>query len=311
MFMKKNQANCAAVVVTFYPDQEIKNHISRLCSLCHTVVIVDNTPTQRFVTFPSRQNLIIHRNNSNEGLAYALNKGVELAHDAGFENLFLLDQDTRVPLDYFKEMLDFKDRVEAVSDHCAFCVPNFYDRNSHSFARFPVVRPISFRHVTCGSFDYDMVKGVLIAITSGMLINYQRYLEIGPFPEDYFIDFIDNDYCLKAGTKGLSIAVNCGVLIDHAIGHRRTHNLMGLQIKPSHHSPVRRYYISRNGIKTALTFGKKHPSFAFLVGLRLIHEFISILLYEKHKKEKVAALIIGCLHSLSGRMGRIKCKQSE
>ena len=304
IFMKTNQANCAAVVVSFYPDHEILSHISLLCSLCHTVVIVDNTPAETVVSYPSHQNLILHRNRFNKGLAYALNKGIELAHDAGFEHIFLLDQDTRVPLDYFNKMLDFKYRVEAVSDRCAFCVPNFYDRNSQSFANFPIIRPFSFRHTTCVSFDYGMKSGVLIAITSGMLISYSMFKEIGNFPEDYFIDFIDNEYSLRAGDMGLKVAVNCNVSLDHAIGNRRTHRLWKLTIKPNHHSHIRRYYIARNGIIAAAKYMKDYPAYVLLIGLRLVHESLSILIFEKFKSKKLIAMIIGCWHAFLKRTGK-------
>lgn len=295
----KDKAPCAAVVVTYYPDKDALRHITTLCDQCQTVILIDNSHKPDAVSLACRRNLIIHRNGSNKGLAYALNKGIVSAHEAGLDNVFLFDQDSRVSPTYFRKMLDFKRQVDSVYDRCAFYVPNFYDRNSRTHARFPIIRPLSFRHVTCGCFNYAMGNGVLIAITSGMLINYQRYLKIGPFQDDYFIDFIDNEYCLKAGTKGLSVAVNCNVTLDHAIGNRKTYKIIGLSIKPNYHPPFRRYCIARNGLRTALAYSKDYPSFIFLIGLRFVHEVTSITFFEKKRNMKLWAFLLGCWHGIA------------
>ena len=301
-----SKENCAAIVVTFYPDRDVLKNIESLCELCRSVILLDNTPDNIDISFPSNPNLLIERFGTNMGLAYALNYGMRLAHKQQIENIFLLDQDSRLPIDYFKQMLAFKKGVEVACHRCAFCVPNFFDRNSKTFANFPVITTLIFRHTACGHFDYDMKNGVLIAITSGMLISHARYQEIGPFPDDYFIDFIDNEYSLRAGSKGWFVAVNCNLILDHAVGNRRTHRLMGLTIKPNHHLPTRRYYIARNGIKTAIDFWRRYPSYVVLVGLRLMHELISILIYEQDKKGKTGAFLFGCWHGLMGRMGECR-----
>jgi len=301
-----SKENCVAIVVTFYPDRDVLKNIESLCELCRSVILLDNTPDNIDISFPSNPNLLIEKFGTNMGLAYALNYGMRLAYKQQIDNVFLLDQDSRLPIDYFKQMLVFKKEVEAAGHRCAFYVPNFFDRNSNTFASFPVINKLSFRHTRCHRFDYDMKNGVLIAITSGMLITYAKYHEIGPFPDDYFIDFIDNEYCLKAGAKGWPVAVNCHQILDHAVGSRRTHRFMGLTIKPNHHPPIRRYYIARNGIKTVIDYWWQYPSYAMLIGLRLTHEVLSIFIYEQDKKRKIGAFLYGCWHGLIGRMGECR-----
>lgn len=300
----RDEEKFAVVIVTFYPGQHVLAHIASMCLLCPCVIVVDNTPGDIVVPFPASPNLLTKRLGTNKGLAYALNQGMALAHHRKIEQTFLLDQDSRLPVDYFTRMLAFKAEMDARYRQCAFYVPSFWDRNSKSFANFPVITRFGFRHTGCAHFTYDMGKGALIAITSGMLITWSRYRDIGSFPDDYFIDFIDNAYCLKAGAKGLFVAVNCRVTLDHAIGNRRTHRFGGFSVKPNHHAAVRRYYIARNGLQTAMRFRRHYPSYIILIGLRLSHEFFSILIYEKDKRRKTGALIYGCWHGLMGRMGK-------
>lgn len=143
-----------------------------------------------------------------------------------------------------------------------------------------------------------------ICITSGTLVTYKGFREMSGLRDDYFIDFIDNEYCLRIYKLGYKIAINCEVTLDHAIGHRSMHKFFGIPIKPNNHSPPRRYYIARNGVRTALDYGSHYPSYVFLILTRMIHEILSIVLYEKNRRKKLTAIIYGFYHGLIGRMGK-------
>jgi rhamnosyltransferase len=159
------------------------------------------------------------------------------------------------------------------------------------------------RHRTCDNLESESPEDALIAITSGTLIDYEIYRQIGPFRDDYFIDFIDNEYCLRVYRRGFRIAVNCDVTIDHAIGQRENRRFLSLSIKPNHHHPVRRYYIARNGVRTALEYFKPYPSYAVLILARFVHEILSILLYESKIAKKLIFFSIGVRDGIAGRMG--------
>ena len=298
--------NCASVIVTYFPDTDSIDSIGRIAELCKKVIIIDNTPGNKPIVFPPKNNITVVKSGSNEGLASALNQGMESANKEGWEDVFLFDQDSRPTNHFFTKMLAFKSDVDRFSDDSAFYVPNFYDRNCHTFARFPLLTRFTVNHATCE--DIRSIKGsqALISITSGMLITCSRYRQIGPFRDDYFIDFIDNEYCLRASIKGLKVAVNCNALIDHAIGKRSAHRFCGVAVKPNWHPPIRRYYIARNGVRTAIDFSGRFPSYIPLITARMIHEILSLLLYENKKIKKVKALVWGFYHGVIGKMG--KCK---
>lgn len=294
----------AAIIVTYFPDQDALGNLERLCDLCDTVIVIDNTPRPEMERFPPRSNLTVWNCAANMGLAAGLNTGMGLAAKQGIENIFLFDQDSRPSGQYFETMMRFKSKADNTSPRYAFYVPNFYDRNSKTFATFPLMGRFSLRHVTCRDMPAMADNSALIAITSGMLITLSVYNRIGPFREDYFIDFVDNEYCLRAGLLGYSIAVNCDLILDHAVGRRSVKRLLGLTIKPNHHAPVRRYYIFRNGIRTTLDYFRSYPLYAVLMTARLSHEVLSIFLYEKNKCSKIKAMTFGIHHAFTGRMGR-------
>jgi len=293
----------AVIVVTYFPDAEIIHNLIQISDKCKNVIVIDNTPGSAGIEIPNIKNIKVLKNKKNMGLAFALNMGMNSAGKEGVENIFLLDQDSRPSDHYFNEMLAFKSQMACQYDRWAFYVPNFYDRNSKTFARFPLLTRCTLTHATCKNVGSVQGDRAAIAITSGMLISYSRFREIGPFREDYFIDFVDNEYCLKAAQKGYRIGVNCDTILDHAIGNRSLHRFFGLTVKPNHHLPLRRYYIARNGVRTAIDFVLPYPSYVPLIFARMLHEFISILLYEDQKSKKIRAMICGIYHGLTGRMG--------
>jgi len=296
--------NCAVVIVTFFPDQSSIKTIKAYTAACSFVVVVDNTPDTSSVEFPEAGNLLIVRLGENMGLATALNRGIHLAGGKGYQNIFLFDQDSSASSDYFNDMLLFKKKTDKKYSNCAICVPNFFDRNSQTFSKFPVIGRFILRHFTCENFHTIPPDRSVMAITSGSLLDYEKVKIIGGMREDYFIDFLDNEYCMRVYAAGYRIAINCNVTLDHAIGNRVTKKFIFLTVKPNHHLPVRRYYITRNGLRTAFDYKKAYPSYFLLITARLSHEILSIILYEKLKTKKLRAMLWGFFHSLSNTMGK-------
>ena len=295
--------NCAIVIVTYFPDNDTLSYLGKLPKHCRDVYVVDNTPAPHMVSFPNNKNLHVVQLKQNQGLSKGLNKGIGIAASQGHHMIFVFDQDTRVPSHYFENMLQFKNSMAGRYSNCALCVPNFLDRNSGTFAKYPIISRYSVRHRTCNNLESESPEDALIAITSGTLIDYEMYRQIGPFREDYFIDFIDNEYCLRVYRRGFRIAVNCDVTIDHAIGQRENRRFLSLSIKPNHHQSVRRYYIARNGVRTALEYFNRYPSYTGLIFARFAHEILSILLYEKEVSKKLRFFSIGIIDGIAGRMG--------
>ena len=296
-------SDCAALIVTYYPDESTISYLGELQTHCRDVYVVDNSTETDRKSFPDNKNFHVVPLKQNQGLSKAFNKGIELAASQGHRNIFVFDQDTRIPPRYFGNMLQFKNSMDGRYSNCALCVPNFFDRNSRTYANYPIISRFNVQHRTCSNLETESTETALIAITSGTLIDYKMFQQIGPFREDYFIDFIDNEYCLRVYQRGFRIGVNCDVTIDHAIGQRESRRFLSLSIKPNHHHPVRRYYIARNGVRTALEYFKPYPSYSVLIFARFVHEILSILLYEGRVAKKLTYLCIGVIDGIVGRMG--------
>jgi len=298
----------AAVVVTHFPDAACIESLKRISTQCDRLLVIDNTPDDTIADFPQFENVTICKLRHNVGLARALNQGIQSAGQEGYENIFLLDQDSHPPDNFFKKMLVFKSEIDSVVTNCALYAPNFYDRNSKTFAKFPLITRFTLKHATCVELQSKPSSTVTIAITSGTLITYSIYKKIGPLRDDYFIDFLDNEYCLRVNKLGYRIAVNCDVILDHSIGCRSLNKFLGITIKPNFHSALRRYYIARNGVRTALDYAYDYPSYLPLIIARMSHELLSILLYENNKYKKIKGIFCGIYDCLIGRMGKCQVR---
>ncbi|MEO8839731.1 MAG: hypothetical protein ABI351_13600, partial [Herbaspirillum sp.] len=129
-------------------------------------------------------------------------------------------------------------------------------------------------------------------ITSGMLLPVGFAVAIGGFREDFFIDSVDHEFCLRAVDQGAALFVTRESLMRHSIGApvnggRWTRTLS------SSHPPMRKYFIARNAIWTVRLHGRRHPLWSLRQFVRIGAEAIGILLFETCRSAKIAALLRG------------------
>jgi GT2 family glycosyltransferase len=96
-----------------------------------------------------------------------------------------------------------------------------------------------------------------LAIVSGLMVSREVVEQIGLPRADFFMDFFDFEYCLRARSQGYSIAVVNGVQLSHEVGDARQIRLPGYSALWPNHAPWREYYMSRNLIYVAWWL---HPS---------------------------------------------------
>jgi rhamnosyltransferase len=59
-------------------------------------------------------------------------------------------------------------------------------------------------------------------ITVGSLISVAAFARIGPFREDFFVDYADIEFCLRARRSGYHVVQGVAPTIEHAIGRPTT-----------------------------------------------------------------------------------------
>ena len=135
-------------------------------------------------------------------------------------------------------------------------------------------------------------------ITSGSLYNLSVFREVGSFEDDFFIDYVDLEYCLHALSLGYKILVACGALLVHSLGKREERRFFWRKEYPRFHSPDRWYYQSRNRILILKKYLSKNPFLFFYEGINVIYGILRMLIFEDQRSSKIKAFILGSIHGL-------------
>jgi rhamnosyltransferase len=127
---------------------------------------------------------------------------------------------------------------------------------------------------------------------------------VGPLGADFFIDYVDTEYCLRARAQGYRVIKTRTPLMTHAIGAPSLHRLLWMQKWTSNHAPARRYYVARNQTVMLREDGRHPYGIWAIAGLfACVTPAKRILFYEARKKEKLSALLRGWWDGVRGRLG--------
>jgi rhamnosyltransferase len=279
-----------AVVVGYFPDEEFATRIDELLPQVARVVIVDNTPDdsitarlrERFINTAKVQ---LIENKANTGISIALNQGLEHALKQGYKWILTLDQDTQC----YPDMVDTLLRA---SNACEWNPPviggNYLDpRNKGPFVP------------TQGADSFLEQKTV---ITSGCLVDAAAAKAIGGFREDYFIDQVDHEFCLRMRAHGHKVAISRKPVMNHSVGTSGGASLPFLGVLPNH-PPLRKYYIARNSIVTVADYWRQEPAWCLRRLVRLLLGLGLMALFEDDRFDKVRAFTSGVADGLRRRMG--------
>jgi rhamnosyltransferase len=285
----------AAVVVTYHPDELFPERMERLAQQVDSRIIVDNHSGARAVAMlrgiASRQRAKLLLNPENLGIAAALNIGVETAIADGYEWALLLDQDTVVG----------EDIVETL----AKVYEDFADKEKLALIGSNHTDPISGRvFVPFGWDDHGSWQEVKAAITSGSLISLRIYHAIGPFREEFFIDCVDIEYCLRARARGFKVIMARKPLMQHSIGTVTMHKLPWKSVGASNHSPVRRYYMTRNQLVLAREYLWKEPVWTVSTLYAHLKSTIAVCFLEQDILRKLQYTALGIVDGLRSNFSR-------
>jgi rhamnosyltransferase len=286
---ENTSGSVCAIVVTYFPDDAFGVRLRSLLPQVGCVVIVDNTPEEsaagQLKVFGDAANVHLVSNRANLGISAALNQGLRHALTAGCKWALTLDQDTQC----------FPDMVSTLLGVSQACTPtpaviggNYLDpRSNHP-------------KVATGEAGAFLVQKTVI--TSGCLVDVRLALAIGGFREDYFIDQVDHEFCLRARAHGHQVVISRKPVMTHSVGEPGGVRVPWLGELPNH-PPVRKYYIARNTIVTVKAYWRREPEWCLRRLARLLLGLGGMALLEKQGLNKVRAFTGGVADGLRGRMG--------
>lgn len=285
----------AAALVLFHPDEAVRARIDLALANCAIVYVVDNTPAgQATIILPEGGSVVLLAAGTNLGLGAAYNRCFERAQADGFDWVVTLDQDTDLHADYLTRLaaeLEAAPSALAGDPHRAIGVVG------PAFINPALPDQVEHRHG-----DLVAVEAV---VSSGSLTSVDCWRATGGFDEKLFIDFVDTQFCLRAGAAGYAV-VSVGVpLMTHGMGNTRKQSILRGRYSrmTSSYPPLRHYYIARNAILTARTPGVPVADWARREAVRRAKFTALSLLMEPGRGAIAAATLRGIADGLRGRGG--------
>lgn len=273
----------AGVVTAFHPDARIAEVVTSALAQCGLVVVVDNTPGDgpgAASVLASHPRLLLERAGRNLGLAGALNRGVDLAGDV--ELLLLLDQDSALPADLVPRL------ARLVQARVAVATPAPWDERAGRY-----LDPRTARR--------PLVADLPVAITSGMLVRRQALEAVGPFREEFFVDSVDQDFCLRLRRHGWRVVQDRSVHLPHSLGETRWRGWGPLRLRSTGHPTWRLYWMARNTVVLAREHWRSEPRWVATALALLAYVAVTVLVFEPPRPKRLRRLMQGIHDGWTGR----------
>lgn len=292
-----------AVVVFYNPEGDFFNRCLSISSQVDRLIIYDNSVDKTIIdnnreTVSSIDNISYYSEGVNNGIGRALNYAVIEARNNGFDFLITFDQDTLIENDYVEKMI----RSFSSENNIGVIGPIYKDINANRECRFPVKKGFFVLRKTLS--DKNNIQDVMSIITSGSLYPVSIFSKVGLFEDDYFIDYIDNEFCLRLLQSGYRVCVDPTVVINHALGNRTISKAI-VRFSPTNYPFYRKYYITRNRLFIYKRYFLKFPSFILYDLAAFTLDFVRVFLFEKDKKNKIMAYYKGIKDFLNNKKGAI------
>jgi rhamnosyltransferase len=291
----------AAVATAFHPDERLTAVVEAALKSCTRVVVVDNTPGDGPFLADSlrdRDGVTVLRDGKNRGLAGALNTGVDTlladgadgadgTDGAGQPDLLLfLDQDSVLG----------EDLVLGLAQHLTdptvgIAAPAAWDEQQG-------------RYYEPGTENGPDVAERDVVITSGMLVRREVLTEVGRFRTEFFVDHVDNDFCLRVRAAGYRVLRDKRQKLAHSLGQRNQHKVGGMALASSRHPTWRLYWIARNGTVLIREHRKDAPVWSRNTAAYLVWWFGLRTAIEAPRGPRALAMLRGFRDGFRGRTSR-------
>lgn len=270
-----------SIIISYNPNySSISNLAEQLTKSCEEVIIIDNNSEQELSkSLLQLSKCIVLRLSDNFGIAFAQNMGIKKAIELGASHILFFDQDSKISNNFVDDLISDYKKISVENTKIAAIGPRFIDENKGFY--FPALR--FNKHGLIDKISVENISSpveVSFLISSGTLVSVEALNDIGLMREEFFIDFVDTEWCFRALSKGYKIYMSERAVMKHSIGDD---TLKIYKFNIPVHSGFRRYYRIRN-----LFFMWKMPYIpkVLIVKLMITNFIIQILLFLIKDKKK-------------------------
>ena len=276
---KNKELSYCASVTLFKMDLDvfIKN-IQTYMNDTEKVYVLDNGSEDNSLFFNKYPKIRYFANKDNYGISKAFNIAFREIVNDGFDWVITMDQDSK----FVNGAIDLmKSYIENCDNNVGIVAPSTDEKKKNEIDNEDVV------------------------LMSGNFVRVDYIKQFGGFDERYFIDCVDHEFCLRMRRNGYKIVKLGNARLIHSLGTPKTKTILFMKFSWLDHSPLRRYYISRNRRLLCKEFSHDFPQFCGYQRFLLFRDNIKIVLLEDDKKERLHMVKQGKLDYKRGKFGRI------
>lgn len=298
----------ASIIVTYFPTFKVSSLIQQAINQQSPVIIVDNATDPEVLSQTIDPSLLsqvecIHLV-ENMGIAYAQNRGLEKAIELNCMAVILFDQDSQIPKNYYQSMIS---AYQSQKGQVGVIGTKYLDLGLKQYGKAIAINKWSTEQKDISKLKQGLIPSDFI-IASGSFFVLDLYKQYGGMKDSLFIDHVDTEFVLRLKLAGIKSFINCEVEMQHAIGNREERSLVIRKIRPAHHNHIRRFFMARNSIEMMRLFGQDIPIMYYIMLRKVLHDFICITFFEKHKLQKLTFLMYGLYYGLKRELGPLPYK---
>lgn len=264
--------------VLFNPDRDVISNVETYKDLMDVCVVVDNSDNENEVSkyFEEDSSYIYIDMHGNQGIAAALNAGIEYLHSVNMDMALTMDQDSLFPTSDYSAIYQL---IEKYQDE------------------------YSLIGLDVNKVDLSQeIVSVPYWITSGNFVNISDFYLAGKMNESLFIDYVDFDLGYRFKQAHLKIGYLSGYCITHTIGNPIPIHVLNKTFYALNHSPIRYYYRYRNAYY--LYHYVDREFFKKEYHREMFGSLIKMFIFEKKRNEKIKMIKKGLSDAKKKRLGK-------
>ena len=299
-------AGVCAVIVTHNPAlPRLEASLLAVRRQVDWALIVDNcsiAPVGEWLAAQSAAGAVeVLRMDANVGIAAALNRGIAWAKLRGFANVLLLDHDSVPALDMVERLVRARQELERQGIRVAAVGPEFRDDKYPGISPFYQFEGWRIVRKSCAGQAAGATVPAECLITSGSLISMETLGSVGLMETDLFVDYVDIEWGLRAGSLGYKCFGVCGAVMDHQLGDS-IRPFLGIAVPVR--SPLRHYYLFRNA---CLLYRRGYVPLRWKLNdaYRLLLKYGFYSLMTPPRLQHFRMMTLGIAHALMNRAGKL------
>ncbi|MBG6070812.1 MULTISPECIES: hypothetical protein [unclassified Polaromonas] len=276
-----------AVSTTFFPDENfLDKNFSVILKEIDKFIIVDNSENYCFNLLKNNDFLeIIY--SKNFGVSGGLNIGIKRAIELDADFIILFDQDSISGKGLIGSLLKAPGLVKGM----VVVAPNVFDKTTET-----EIHSKFFGHGKSLNARYTHVNRTQ---TSGLLVPVGVFKNVGFFNENYFLDFVDTEWCRRVSKAGYRILIDKESTLYHEFGEGEKKILY---YNYKYGKPFREYYGARDTLYL-LSETSSSIKFKFKLFFRFFWSLFNICFLDQ-KILRFSFFWRGVKHYLNGVRGK-------